>query len=505
MKPTISTWRELIVGTLLVSLSAVAARAEEVNVTFLLISDIYDMEGSGDRGGFSRAAAVARSEKFFNANLLYIHAGDTLSPSLMSSLDKGDHVIELLNVYPPDVFVPGNHEYDFGPDVFKRLILERLKSEVFGANIRDAQGDRIDSITDARIYDFDGVKIGLFGLISPTATELSSPGDRYLFLPLLETARTTAAALRENGADIVVLVSHSSFAEDEMLMNDAAIDVLLSGDDHDLKIEYNGKVAMAETRSEADYIVAVDLRIDVSERDGKRRVRWWPNFRIIDTIDYDPDPETQRLTEIYLSQLEDELDRDIGATATALDTRRDSVRGMENAFGNLVADVIRDFVKADVGFTNGGGIRANREYPVNTILTRRDILSELPFGNSVVKLQMQGSVLLAALENGVSQVENGAGRFAHVSGISMNVDLNKEPGSRVSGVMINGTPIDLDATYTVATNDYMAGGGDGYSMFAESSSTLLDADDTDLVASAVIEHIVDKGSVAPAIEGRINF
>ena len=463
------------------------------------------MEGSGPRGGFSRAAAVARSEKFFNDNMLYIHAGDTLSPSLMSSIDMGAHVVELLNVYPPDIFVPGNHEFDFGPDVFERRVLQDLKSEIFGANIRDGRGRRIDGITDAKIYDFDGVKVGVYGLISPSALELSSPGDNYRFLPLVETANQTADALKESGADIVVAVSHSSFGEDRELMESGAMDILLSGDDHELKVEYIGGVAFAETRSDADYMVAIDINVTVSERDGRRRVRWWPNWRVIDTADYDPDPEADAIAQRYLAQLEDELDKDIGLTTTPLDTRRASVRGAENAFGNLIADVMREFVDADVGFTNGGGIRANKEYPANSILTRRDIFSELPFGNSIVMLRMKGSTLLAALENGVSQHEDTAGRFPHVSGVRMVVDLSAEPGSRVTSVEVGGAPLDPAADYTVATNDYMAGGGDGYSMFADESELLLDGDDTDLMASAVIEYIRGRGSVSPAVEGRITL
>ena len=489
----------------LIVASAYSLAEDEVDITLLLVSDIYDMDSTGTRGSFSRAAAVARSEKFFNENVLYIHAGDTLSPSLMSSIDQGAHVIELLNVFPPDIFVPGNHEYDFGPEVFEQRILQQLDSDIYGANIRDSNGVRVQGIHDAKIIEFDGVKVGVFGLISPNALELSSPGDNYRFLPLLETASKTADALREAGAHIVVGVTHSSFVEDALLFDQAAADIYLSGDDHELKLEYNGKVAFAETRSDADYMVAIDLKVDTSDLAEDDEVDWWPNWRIIDTRDYDPDPETDAVAKVFMARLSDELDKDIGETLTPLDTRRASVRGSETAFGNLLADVLRDFVDADVGFTNGGGIRANKEYPSNTILTRRDIFAELPFGNSIVKLSMKGSALLKALENGVSKHEEVAGRFPHVSGLEMSVDLSKPPGSRVSDVKVSGAPIDPEAEYTVATNDYMAGGGDGYGVFADEAEVLLDGDDTDLMAQAVINYIRNRGSVSPAVEGRIKI
>ena len=482
--------------------SAAPVLAADVDISLLLVSDIYAMEQSNGRGGFAKAAAVARSEREKQKNMLYFHAGDTLSPSLMSSLDMGQHVVELLNIHPPDIFIPGNHEFDFGPEVFNKLILNELSSEVVGSNIRDGSGNEVDGITKGKIFDFEGVKVGVFGLLTPDTVELSSPGADYSFLPLLETASETSSELRDAGADIVVLVSHTSFSEDEMLVEQGAIDVLLSGHDHDLRVEFNGDVAFAEPRSDAENMVAVDLKVSVSEKDGKRRVRWWPNFRIIDTLGYEPDPQSQTKTDGYLAQLEAELDSVIGTTSTALDTRRNSVRGGETAFGNLLADSMRESVNADVGLANGGGIRANREYEAGSQLTRRTILEELPFGNTLTKLELSGAQLLAALENGVSRIEEGAGRFPQVSGMSFELNAKGSPGSRVSNLRIGGDPVKLDSVYTVATNNYMAGGGDGYSTLTE-GKVLLGGDDSDSVARILMGYIVDAESVSPKVEGRI--
>ena len=117
---------------------------------------------------------------------------------------------------------------------------------------------------------------------------------------------------------------------------------------------------------------------------------------------------------------------------------------------------------ADLALTNGGGIRANKIYAPGTTLTRRDILSELPFGNKTVVLEMAGRDIVAALENGLGKIEDGAGRFPHVSGLSVSYDPSRPAGERVLAVTRGGAPLDLDATFTLATNDYMAGGGDGY-------------------------------------------
>ena len=487
---------------LALSLSFTTTWAEDFDITFLVVSDIYEMTGDSNRGGFARAAAVAKSEKFFNENVLYVHAGDTISPSLLSSIDNGAHVIDLLNTYPPDVFVPGNHEFDFGPDVFEDLILNKLDSVIVGANIRDGNGRRVDGITDAQIFDIGGVKVGVYGLLSPDTDVKSSPGPNYIFLPLIETSNKTVDALKEAGADIVVALTHTALSEDYALMKDGGMDILITGDDHDLNIQYNGDVVLVETREEGDYLVAIDLKVSITERDGRKRVRWWPNFRILDSANFDPDGETARKEEVYLARLDEEFGRSIGTTNTALDTRRASVRTQETAFGNLITDAMREYVDADVGLTNGGGIRANKEYPAFTQLTRKDIFSELPFGNKVIKLEVSGADLLAAFENGVSRIEDVAGRFPHVSNVSFSFDANKPAGERVANVMVGGVALDSAATYTVATNDYMAGGGDGYGMFAD-ATVLLSATDTDLMASVVVDYILERGAVSPRVEGRI--
>jgi 5'-nucleotidase / UDP-sugar diphosphatase len=189
-------------------------------------------------------------------------------------------------------------------------------------------------------------------------------------------------------------------------------------------------------------------------------------------------------------------------TETPLDSRRATVRGGEAAIGNLFADAIRNGSGADIAMTNGGGIRGDREYAADTELTRKDILTELPFGNKVVTIELKGESLLAALENGFSEVETGAGRFPQISGIAVSVDLDKPAGERVLEVMIGDAPLDLAATYILATNDYMARGGDGYSAFKQGKQ-LVDAMSATLMASQVIDYIAAKGDVASKVEGRI--
>ena len=492
----------LIAGAILFVLAAAPARAETVNLTLLLVNDIDRMEGAGPRGGFARLAGVVEQERAKGGHLLYVHAGDTLSPSLMSGFDQGRHVIELLNIAPPDIFVPGNHEFDFGPHVFRQRMSE-ARFPLFAANLQGPDGKPLPGFSATKMFEFDGVKVGVVGLAADDSKEKSSPGDLVL-LPTVETGIAEAGKLREKGADLVIAVAHASRSKDRALFDSRAADVILSADDHDLNIFFDGKTLLAESKEQGEFVTAIDLAIEVEESDGRRRVEWWPNFRLIDTANVEPSAAAAAKTREFEAQLARELDVAIGTTETPLDSRRPTVRGGEAAIGNLIADAMRAAVDADVAIANGGGIRGNKQYPAATKLLRRDVLTELPFGNKTVLIEVTGETLRAALEHGVARVEEGAGRFPQVSGLTMQVDLTKPAGSRVIAVAVGGTPLDRQSKYRLATNDFMLRGGDGYAMLAE-GNVILDELDARLLADDVMSYIAKAGTIAPKVEGRVTL
>ncbi|MFA6207702.1 MAG: metallophosphoesterase, partial [Methylocystis sp.] len=170
-------------GIILFLLAAFAfpARAAErvVTLTFVVFSDIYEMAERDGRGGFARIAGALKAERAKAKNILVAHAGDTLSPSLTSSLDKGAHIIDLLNRIGVDVFTPGNHEFDFGEAVFRQRMGEATFA-LLAANLRDASGHTVPGFADSKIIDVDGVKVGIFGLTDDEAARRSSPGSLKL-------------------------------------------------------------------------------------------------------------------------------------------------------------------------------------------------------------------------------------------------------------------------------------------------------------------------------------
>ncbi len=496
--------RNALIAALLGGVTLISpAFAESVNITFLLTNDIYKVDNTSGRGGFARLNAVVKAERAKGGNVIYAHAGDLISPSLLSGFDQGEHTIALTNMAPPDVFTPGNHEYDFGAEVFMKRMKE-AKFPLYAANLRTADGKPLDGFKDTVMMEMGGAKIGIVGLTAEDSPVKSSPGDTLKFLNTLETAVAQAAELRKAGADLVVAVVHANREVDRALFDSRAIDIILTGDDHDLALFFDGRTVMVESKEEAEFVTAVDVKLDIDEKDGKRSVKWYPNFRIIDTATVTPDAETLAKSDEYNALLSKELDIAVGTTTEPLDSRKASVRTAETAIGNLIADATREAVGADIGITNGGGIRGNKEYPANSQLTRRDILSELPFGNKTVKLEVTGAVVWEALENGLSDVANSAGRFPQVSGLTVEADLTKPKGERVTAITIGDKPIDKAAIYTLSTNDYMQGGGDGYGVL-KGAKQLLGVRDAKLMANDVMAYITARKTISPKVEGRIKL
>jgi len=481
-------------------LAAGNAFAAPVELTIVHFNDLDRMEESGGQGGIARLAAVIDAERANRDNVLVTFAGDAISPSLMSGFDQGAHMIELLNRLDLTAMAIGNHEYDFGPEVARQRIAE-ANFPMLGANNIDRDGEIIDGAQASILVEVGPYQVGIFGLTTLGTAVKSSPGP-VTFRPVEEVAAEQSAALREAGADLVIALAHTDVGEDRALMRQGVVDLLLSGDDHQLRVDFSGDVLFAESGEQADWVTVIDLTLDEVERRGSMRFTWSPAFRIINTARVTPDAELAAAAQFYLDQLAEELDVEIGSTATELDSRRETIRGREAAIANLIVDAMQAATGADVALTNGGGIRANKIYAPGTTLTRRDILSELPFGNKTVVLEMSGRDIVAALENGLSKIEDGAGRFPHVAGLGVSYDASRPAGERILEVTRDGAPLDLDATFTLATNDYMAGGGDGYDVL-EDQVRVVDAYAGTLMATQVIEYIAEKGSVAPVVEGRL--
>jgi 2',3'-cyclic-nucleotide 2'-phosphodiesterase (5'-nucleotidase family) len=452
------------------------------------------------RGGFARLAAVVKAERAKGGHVVFAHAGDTLSPSLMSGLDRGAHIITLTNMVPPDIFVPGNHEFDFGKATFLQRMGE-AKFPLYAANLRAPDGAPVPGVRDRSVVVFDGVRIGLTGVTLDDTPRVSSSED-LRFTPTVDTLKAQADALRREGADIVVGVAHADQAQDIAIIASRSVDLLLSGHDHDLRIEFDGRNALVESSYDAHYVVAIDVRIQVSERDGRRLATWWPQFRVIDTATVVPDAEVGNVVAALEAELSREMDVPLGTTAVELDSRNATLRTREAAIGNLIADAMRVSTDADAAVINGGGIRSGRVYAPGAAITRRDILAELPFNNRMIVLAMSGADLKRAMENGLAQLPQAGGRFPQVSGITLAYEFARPPGARITRMSVAGAPLIPEKIYRVTVLDFLARGGDAYETFRDARRITPD-NDAPLVANAVMIYVRHLGTVRAQVEGRI--
>ena len=495
-----------LVAVLLALLSAgISAYGATARVTFILVNDIYlmsdQMMPDGQRrGGFARLASVVKAERAKGGHVVLAHAGDTFSPSPISSIDKGARIMALTNMIAPDIFVPGNHEFDFGKAVFLQRMGE-AQFPLFAANLRGPQGEALPRYKDRSIVTIEGVRVGLTGAAYDDTARASNPED-LKFLSTVTTVREQAQALRREGADFVVAVVHAPREQDYAIFAARSVDLLLSGHNHDLFIEFDGRNAMVESSHDAQYVTVIDVSIEVSERGGARIAIWHPEFRIIDTAAVTPDPQVAAVVAKYEQELSRELDAPIGITAVELDSRVATVRGGEAAIGNLIADAMRRSSRSDAAVTNGGGIRGGKIYAAGKSITRRDIIAEMPFSNRVVTIAISGAGLRRALENGLALWPNPGGRFPQVSGLAIVADASRPRGERIVSLKIDNAPIEDERIYRVATNDFLARGGDDYVTFRDASQ-LLPISDSPLIANEVIDYVKDLGTVRTAIEGRI--
>lgn len=477
--------------------------AEPVTVTFLHFNDFYEISPKGGKGGFAPLMTPLEQERATAAHTITAFGGDLLIPSVLSGLVKGEQMIELTKAIDVDVAVPGNHEFDFGAEV----AAARFAASDYvwlAANMVGPDGEPIAGTEESRVIEVGGYRIGIFGLVSPETATLSSPGPDIRFADPFATAEKLVAELRQAGADLVVALTHLDLAEDrELLQRVAGIDIVLGGHDHDPITFYEDGSLLVKAGHDGHYLVAVDVRLERIERRGQQVVVWTPEWRYRSTAGIEPHPEIAALVARWEEKLAAELDVPVGRPSVELDTRRDTVRTAESAFGNLVADAMRISTGADVAITNGGGIRGDRVYAPGTTLTRRDILTELPFGNVTVVVELTGAEIIEALENGVARIEDKAGRFPQVSGLRFTYDPAKPAGSRIVSVEIGGKPLDPARSYRVATNDYLLSGGDGYAVLGR-GRVIIDASAGTLMATTVMDHVAALGGeIAPQLEGRI--
>ncbi|CAN5733528.1 5'-nucleotidase C-terminal domain-containing protein [soil metagenome] len=494
----------LVIATILWSvLTGSTQQAAEctTRITLLHINDVYQFApvDRGTRGGLARVMTLRKQIQKQSPYTLFLFAGDTISPSVESIMYKGAQMIESWNTAGLDYATFGNHEFDFGPEVLR----ERMKESRFpwiAANVIDKKtGKPFGGAESFVIREFDGVKIGIFGVVLPETGTTSRPGPDVDFLNPCETAKKAVSDIHARGAKVVVALTHLSMREDKELARCSEVDVIIGGHEHTLQESAAGGAPIFKMTADARELGWIDL--NVSKSTGELESIDWKVIQV--TRETKEDQEFAVIYRKYEGQLK-ELSRSVGRSRVALDARSAENRTRETNVGNMVAEAFRRATGADVALMNGGSIRADTIISPGA-LTKRDLLSILPFKNKVVKLELTGATLRATLEHGVSTSGEDAqpGRFPQVAGLRFTFDASRPPGSRVVGVTVNGQPLDDHRKYTLATTNFLAiDGGDGYGMLKESRLLIVPEqgqNDFDILRRAVLA----ARSIAPKIDGRI--
>jgi 5'-nucleotidase / UDP-sugar diphosphatase len=473
-----------------------AASAEE-ELTLVYAASMAEVQPSKERGGLPQLATLLKTLRHDRRHLLFLHGGGALSPSILATTDRGAHMISLLNLLRPDALAVAKSEFAHKEDELSQRAME-ASFPLLVANISDPLNNGgIEGTSAWQIFTVGSYRIGLFALVDPEVIVDYMP-TRAQLIDTQEAITATTTALRQAGADLVILLADFRPPGLHGMLGNRIIDVALINDPdldppadqpHSNYYEFN-------SNSGAACLFTLNLR------GSGPSFSFSGKSRTIPLGELEGDVEIKSKIDGYLAQLADILAVPLAVTRTDIDTSRKSLRSGENGFANLLADILREFYQADCALINGGGIRGNHSYAAGTTLTRGDIHREIPFNNRVVNLEVSGRQLRESIENGLGRIEDGKGRFPHVSGMRIWYDPSARPGQRVVRIDIGGEELRPEKTYSLATLDYLAGGGDNYTSLI-GSRRLSKIGGGRLFWEYVRNGLVARGDIAPRPDGRL--
>ncbi|HEY9058490.1 MAG TPA: 5'-nucleotidase C-terminal domain-containing protein [Aurantimonas sp.] len=469
-------------------------------------------------GGSARLASGIKAAREASENSILVDGGDQFQGSLFYTQYKGKAAAELMNTLGYEAMTVGNHEFDDGPKVL-RAFMEAIDFPILLANadISD-EPELADALKPSTVIEKNGERIGLIGITPADTAELSSPGPNVSFTDPVEALKREVAALTGEGVTKIVVLSHSGYEVDKRIAAAVpGIDVivgghtntLLSNTDAKAKGPYptmvkgpEGDVAIVQAYAYGKYLGQLAVTFD----DAGTVTAAAGEPVIMDGEIVEDSALKARIAELA-KPLEEIRQKVVARAARPIDGGRDACRSGECAMGNLVAEAMLDRVRdqgTQIAITNGGGLRASID---SGEITMGEVLTVLPFQNTLATFKLTGADLKAALENGVSEVEEGGGRFPQVAGLKFTWSKAGTPGeNRVTSVEVKEgegfVPLDPEKTYLVVSNNFMRGGGDGYKIFAEKGMEAYDFGPA--LDEAVADYLAkDNAAYEPATDGRI--
>lgn len=456
----------MVVTLVFAPIASVYADEDSVVITIVHTNDTHSRVDAGI--GFAKVATKIKEIKESNPNTLVVDAGDTLHGQTFATISKGESILDLMNAIGYDVMTPGNHDFNYGQERLLELT-GYANFPIISSNLVKSDGTTL--LDPYIIKEIGGLRIGIFGLSTPETAYKTNPlnVEGLTFANPAEISKKMVAELEEKGVDAIIALAHLGIDKEStdtsysVRDNAKGIDLIIDGHSHSLlkDIDNEGKDTIIVSTGEYNNNLGI---VNLVFEGGKLKAIEPSLFTIEDAEDLVGDDEIAALINATTEKNKVITSVVVGKTDVILNGEREQVRGGETNLSNLITDAMLNLTGADIAITNGGGIRASIQ-PGE--ITMGDIITVLPFGNYVVVKEYTGDKVLQAIEHGTASYPDLAGSFAQVAGITYTLDLNQEAGKRVKDVKVAGKALDLNKKYKVATNDFMAVGGDDYTMFME--------------------------------------
>lgn len=458
-------------------------------------------------GGTARLVNAVEAARARSDNSILVDGGDQFQGTLFYTYYKGAMAAEFMNKLGYDGMTVGNHEFDDGPDVLAGFV-EAVDFPILMSNA-DISGEPLlaDKIAKSTVIERGGQRIGLIGLTPQDTDELASPGPNVTFSDPATAVQAEVDALTAEGVNKIIVLSHSSYRVDQdVAANTTGVDVIVGGHSNTLLGAMEGAegpypTMVGETAIVQAYAYGKFLgELNVTFDDAGNITEAAGQALIIDAAVEEDAGTLARIAEMA-APLDEIRNRVVARTEQPIGGDREFCRARVCEMGVLIADAMLARVAdqgIEVAIQNGGGIRASIDAGE---VTMGEVLTVLPFQNTLSTFRVDGATLLAALENGVSQVEEGSGRFPQVAGMSFAFDGDAEAGSRVSDVTIGGAPLDPGRMYGVVSNNYVRNGGDGYDMFVDAADAYDFGPD---LADVTAEFLAQNGPYTPFVDDRID-
>ncbi|MFY0545343.1 bifunctional metallophosphatase/5'-nucleotidase [Brevibacillus sp. H7] len=473
--------------------------AATTHVTIAHTNDVHghiEENANGKEFGYAKIATLLKQWREENDNFLLLDAGDTFQGTVFVNQFKGESIVPILNHLDYNTMAAGNHEFDFGYEQLLKL-RDMLEHPVISANVFKADGKEL--LVPTYYAEAGGKKFAFIGFVAEDTPILTHPDNvkGLTFKNPVEVAKVAVPKLKQQ-VDHVIVVSHVGIDVDrEMAKNVPGIDLIVGGHSH---TPLKTPEVVNGTYIVQDWEYGKSLgRADLYYL-GKELVAFSGGLAEYDEK-VQADAEVDKMVKEVVKKIDEVMNVVIAKTEVPLDGDRTLVRTRETNVGNLIADIMLERTKtikgqeADIALTNAGGIRTQLNAGD---ITKKDLYTLLPFPNTLVVVEVTGEELKQALESGVSEVEKGAGRFPQISGMSFTYNPAKPAGERVVEVKVGGQPLDLKKTYKLATNDFIAAGGDGY------TSLKKPAFNTGLTLYSLVEEaFIQRKALHPTVEGRI--